>query len=311
MATHTNGATNGSSTREYRGSDALEIYMREMSETPLLTPAEEITLAMRIEKGDMEAREHMIKANLRLVIHIARKYENGGLPLLDLINEGNIGLMKAVDLFEYRKGYKLSTYASIWIKQYIRIALANQGKTIRIPVHKIDEINAIHRAESNLWSILDRQPLDCEIAAELNTKWQHVTFLRKISATPLSLDSLLSDDGSMFHETIPDDRAVLPSKYAEDQSTYVALNKLLSRLSDREQDIIRLYFGLDDKVPKVSKSIGKLYGMSRQRVSEIVGKAIFKLRRVATGKPTPVARKNRKSRSKVKKSTTHSTAASR
>lgn len=280
MATHTNGATNGAATNVYRGSDALEIYMREMSVTPLLTPAEEVELAKRVEKGDMDAREHMIKANLRLVVHIARKYENCGLPLLDLINEGNIGLMKAVETFDYRRGFKFSTLATMLIKQSIRLALANQGKTIRIPTHKIDELYAIRKAESNLWGILDRQPLDCEIAAELNTTWQHVALLRKIATTPLSLESLMGDDGSMFHETIPDEKAVLPSVYAEIQSDNELLRRRLGAFSVREQRMISLYYGLLNGDIWSLDDIGKIYRMTGEGVRRIIERSIFKLRRI-------------------------------
>src|SRR3954466_15407331 len=174
--------------------DSLQLYLREIGQVKLLTPEEEITLAKRIKRGDKKAREHMIKANLRLVVKIARDYENLGLPLLDLINEGNIGLMKGVERFDPRKGAKLSTYAAWWIKQAIKRALANQSKTIRLPVHVVDKLAHIRRAEMKLREVLDRDPTDEEVAAELGLDAKRVRRYRQASRAPVSLDAPIGDD---------------------------------------------------------------------------------------------------------------------
>ena len=174
--------------------DSLQLYLREIGQVKLLTPAEEIVLAKRIKRGDKSAREHMIKANLRLVVKIARDYENLGLPLLDLINEGNIGLMKGVERFDPKKGAKLSTYASWWIKQAIKRALANQSKTIRLPVHVVDKVAHIRRAEMRLREVLDREPTDEEVASELGIDAKRVRRYRQASRAPVSLDAPIGYD---------------------------------------------------------------------------------------------------------------------
>src|SRR5689334_15341902 len=174
--------------------DSLQLYLREIGQVKLLTPEEEIALAKKIKRGDKHAREHMIKANLRLVVKIARDYENLGLPLLDLINEGNIGLMKGVERFDPKKGAKLSTYASWWIKQAIKRALANQSKTIRLPVHVVDKVAHIRRAEMKLREALDREPTDEEVASELGLDARRVRRYRQASKAPVSLDAPLGDD---------------------------------------------------------------------------------------------------------------------
>ncbi|MGH7968970.1 MAG: sigma-70 family RNA polymerase sigma factor, partial [Limisphaerales bacterium] len=196
-----------------RGSEAsmLQLYLREVGQVKLLTPEEEIVLAKRIQKGDEAAREHMIKANLRLVVKIARDYENLGLPLLDLINEGNIGLMKGVERFDPAKGAKLSTYASWWIKQSIKRALANQSKTIRLPVHVVDKVAHISKAEMKLKETLDREPTDEELAAEVQLKPQRVREYREAARAPVSLDAPLGDeDSERVAEVVADPRVEAP-----------------------------------------------------------------------------------------------------
>jgi len=218
--------TEGDTTRFLRqeaerhdGDSAIRLYLREIGQVKLLTPQEEIELAAKIKKGDRKAREHMIKANLRLVVKIARDYEGIGLPLLDLISEGNIGLMKAVERFDPKKGGKLSTYGSWWIKQSIKRALANQSKTIRLPVHLVDKISRMRRTAMKLQEDLGREPTDEELAAELGTTAARVSQMRTASIRPASLDAPVGDDDSNnFSEIVEDERAVNPYDELEDKT---------------------------------------------------------------------------------------------
>src|SRR5881396_587009 len=180
--------------REYQSADALQIYLREMAETPLLTAQEEIALAKRIKRGDAKARARMIKANLRLVVKIARDYAHYGLPLLDVINEGNLGLMKAVERFDPKKGAKLSTYAALWIKQSIRRALSNQSKTIRLPVHIVDKVHKLHRVNLQLTETLGRAPTDAEVAKQWGVSTARAAQLRTLGVSPISLDAPIGDE---------------------------------------------------------------------------------------------------------------------
>src|ERR1039458_6831517 len=206
-------------TERYDGDTAIKLYLREIGLVKLLTPQEEIVLAARIKKGDKKAREQMIKANLRLVVKIARDYEGIGLPLLDLISEGNIGLMKAVERFDPSKGGKLSTYGSWWIKQSIKRALANQSKTIRLPVHLVDKIAKMRRTAMKLQEVFGREPTDEELAAELGTTAARVTQMRTASIRPASLDAPVGDDDSNnFSEIVEDERAVNPYDELEDKT---------------------------------------------------------------------------------------------
>src|SRR5437667_9836370 len=194
--------------REYQGADALQLYLREMAETPLLTAQEEIALAKRVKRGDEKARSRMIKANLRLVVKIARDYSQFGLPLLDLINEGNLGLMKAVERFDPKKGAKLSTYAALWIKQSIRRALSNQSKTIRLPVHVVDQVHRLNRASFKLVETLGREPSDAELAERLGVSRAKVAQLRKLGVTPTSLDAPIGEDDARFGDVVEDEGTV-------------------------------------------------------------------------------------------------------
>src|SRR6202050_1561638 len=228
----------------YDGDTAIRLYLREIGQVKLLTPDEEIQLAARIKKGDKKAREHMIKANLRLVVKIARDYEGIGLPLLDLISEGNIGLMKAVERFDPAKGGKLSTYAAWWIKQSIKRALANQSKTIRLPGHLVDKISKMNRVSSQMSEELGREPTDDELAEEVGLSAGKISQLKTVSIRPASLDAPISDDDSTeFGEIVGDEDAQTPFELLRDKNLRDEVSELLEVLDDRERKIIFQRFG--------------------------------------------------------------------
>jgi RNA polymerase primary sigma factor len=258
----------------------LQLYLREIGQVKLLTPQEEIQLAARIKKGDEQAREHMIKANLRLVVKIAREYENLGLPLLDLINEGNMGLMKGVERFDPKKGAKLSTYASWWIKQSIKRALANQSKTIRLPVHVVDKVAHIRRAEMKLKEQLDRDPTDEELAEILNLKVKRVREYREAAKAPVSLDAPLGHDDDSDHvsEVVADTRAEAPYENLAKDTDKALMKEVFATLSPREQHILTLRFGLQDDTPKTLEEIGQQYRLTRERIRQIESEGLQKLR---------------------------------
>lgn len=263
------------------GDTSIRLYLREIGQVKLLTPEEEIELAARIKKGDKKAREHMIKANLRLVVKIARDYEGIGLPLLDLISEGNIGLMKAVERFDPKKGGKLSTYGSWWIKQSIKRALANQSKTIRLPVHLVDKISRMRRTAMKLQEDLGREPTDEELAAELGTTAARVSQMRTASIRPASLDAPVGDDDSNnFSEIVEDERAINPYDELEDKTVVNMLQDMVKHLDDREATILRYRFGLDGGSEKTLEEVGEKFGVTRERVRQIQNLALRKLRKM-------------------------------
>jgi RNA polymerase primary sigma factor len=263
------------------GDSAIRLYLREIGQVKLLTPQEEIELAARIKKGDKKAREHMIKANLRLVVKIARDYEGIGLPLLDLISEGNIGLMKAVERFDPKKGGKLSTYGSWWIKQSIKRALANQSKTIRLPVHLVDKISKMRRTAMKLQEEFGREPTDEELAAELGTTAARVSQMRTASIRPASLDAPVGDDDSnSYSEIVEDERAVNPYEELEDKTVTGMLQDMVKHLDDREATILRFRFGLDGGNEKTLEEVGEKFGVTRERVRQIQNLALRKLRKM-------------------------------
>jgi RNA polymerase primary sigma factor len=265
---------------ESLGGDPIRLYMREIGQVPLLTLKEETALAKRIKRGDAAAREHMIKANLRLVVKIARDYENFGLPLLDLISEGNIGLMKAVERFDPNKGAKLSTYASWWIKQSIKRALADQGKTIRLPVHVVDKLFHIRKAEAMLVEMLGREPTDSEIADETGLKTERVRDYRKASVAPTSLDAQLGDDGTnRLADIVADQNAAAPFEQAVEESDNEIVREVLGTLSPREQAILQLRFGLSGNDEKTLEEVGQQFGVTRERIRQIQDEALKKLRK--------------------------------
>ncbi|HZR16939.1 MAG TPA: RNA polymerase sigma factor RpoD/SigA [Verrucomicrobiae bacterium] len=260
--------------------DNLQLYLREIGQVKLLTPEEEIVLARRIQKGDEEAREHMIKANLRLVVKIARDYEGLGLPLLDLINEGNIGLMKGVERFNPAKGAKLSTYAALWIKQSIRRALGNQSKTIRLPVHVVDKMAHIRNAERKLRETLGREATDEEVADEMGFSLRQVKLYRDAGRAPVSLDAPLTEgeDGKQVSEVVADPNAVGAFEQMVKQGDAELLQEVLGTLSERERTILNLRFGLDGESPKTLEEVGVHYRLTRERIRQIQEEALTRLR---------------------------------
>lgn len=256
------------------------MYLREISETPLLTPAQEVELAARIKKGDEAAREHMIKANLRLVVKIARDYEDYGLPLLDLINEGNIGLIRGVEKFDPSKGGKLSTYASWWIKQSIKRALANQSKTIRLPVHMVNRLAKCRRVTNKLREELGREPHDAELADEMGLKETQVARLRLASQRTVSLNAPVHDDASTaFDEIIPDESAPDPSDRLELTNLLTLLSDMLKSLDPKEVKILRYRFGLNGGSERTLEEVGHKFGVTRERIRQLQNIALAKLRR--------------------------------
>jgi RNA polymerase primary sigma factor len=260
--------------------NGLNRYLREIGRFPLLTPEQEIELAKKIKKGDAAARERMITANLRLVVTIARDYANLGLSLLDLISEGNIGLTKAVERFEPTKGAKLSTYAMWWIKQSIKRALANQSKTIRVPVHLADKIAKVRRVSLQMSDQLGREPTDDELGEEIGIDSDKITRLKSVGIRPASLDAPIADnDLTEFGEVIADDEAQTPFELLRDENLLGEVEGLLEVLDPREKKIISQRFGLDGGKPKTLEVVGKDFGITRERIRQLQNIALAKLRR--------------------------------
>jgi RNA polymerase primary sigma factor len=274
----------------YDDSDpGFKIYLREIGKTPLLTPAEEIDLAAKIKRGNKDARLKMIKANLRLVVKIAHDYANFGLPLLDLVSEGNIGLMKAVERFDPAKGGKLSTYAAWWIKQAIKRALANQSKTIRLPVHLVDKIAKIRRVALSMSEVLGREPTDEELAEEVGICAAKLSQLRTVSIRPASLDAPMNDeDGTQFGEIVGDDSAVDPSENLSDKNLQEEVADLLRVLDEREKKIIMSRFGLDGGSTRTLEEVGIKFGVTRERIRQLQNIALAKLRRALRKREHPI-----------------------
>ena len=260
-------------------SDSLTLYLREIGQVKLLTPAEEIALARRIKRGDKQAREQMITANLRLVVKIARDYQGLGLPLLDLINEGNIGLMKGVQRFDPGKGAKLSSYASWWIKQSIRRALSNQSKTIRLPIHVVDKLAHIRKAEVKLHETLDREPTDEEVADDIGLDARRVRRYREVSRAPVSLDSPIGhEDSTPISEVVADANAAAPFDQIVGDNDNELVQEVLATLDARESRILAMRFGLDDRKPKTLEEIAERFGVTRERIRQIQEQALQKMR---------------------------------
>jgi len=269
----------------YEPKDAFRLYVREIGQTPLLTPREEITLAKRIKRGDKAAREHMIKANLRLVVKIARDYENLGVPLLDLINEGNIGLMKAVERFDPSKGAKFSTYGSWWIKQSVLRALSNQSKEIRLPVHVVQQIAHLRTATARLQALFGREPSDEELAQELKTTTEYVRHWRNsasISATSLDAPLNSDDESNRVSDVVADETADTPYEQLEGKANSEMVREIVATLDPREQTILRARFGLDGDDEKTLEEVGVKFGVTRERIRQIQDAALRKLRKRIT-----------------------------
>jgi RNA polymerase primary sigma factor len=281
--------TNRNSERneEYEDGDpnSLQLYLREIRKTPLLSVDEEVELAEKIKQGDEQARALMIQANLRLVVKIAYDYNHFGLPLMDLISEGNIGLVKAVERFDPSKGGKLSTYAAWWIKQSIKRALANQGKTIRLPVHMIDKISKMRRKISAMTEELGREPTDDELSLEMGIPVNKVAHYKSVSVRPSSLDAPVGDeDSTELGELVRDEKAVTPFESLKTKTTYQDLADLLSRLEPREEEIVRLRFGLDGEAPMTLEEVGEMFNITRERVRQLQNIALNKLRKTLTSR---------------------------
>jgi RNA polymerase primary sigma factor len=273
----------------YAADSSLKIYLREISKTPLLTPEEEVALADRIKQGDPEARSHMIRANLRLVVKIAQDYANYGLPVTDLISEGNIGLMKAVERFDPDKGGKLSTYAAWWIKQSIKRALANQSKTIRLPVHMVDKIAKMRRISTMLAEILGREPTDEELADEIGLPRRKLAMLKQASQRPTSLDAPINEgEATEYGEVIGDERAANPLDMLSDKNLHGELDGLLAVLDERERRIIDERFGLTGKKPLTLEEVGREFGVTRERIRQLQNSALTKMRRALRKKEKPM-----------------------
>ncbi len=268
------------SSSRYDADSSLRLYMREISETPLLTSKEEIELAALIRKGDQDARTRMIKANLRLVVKIAQDYSNYGLPLMDLISEGNIGLMKAVERFDPAKGGKLSTYGSWWIKQSIKRALANQSKTIRLPVHMVDKIAKLRRVMTLLTESYGREPTDEELCGETGMAPKKLSLLKRAAQRPTSLDSPVGDEErSSFAEIIGDEHAENPFEVLSDKNMLNQIDSLLEVLDERESKIIKARYGLSGKNAMTLEEVGREFKVTRERIRQLQNIALDKMRK--------------------------------
>ncbi len=273
----------------YDSDSSLKLYLREISKTPLLTIQEENDLAERIKNGDNEARSHMIKANLRLVVKIAHDYSGYGLSLGDLISEGNIGLMNAVERFDPEKGGKLSTYGAWWIKQSIKRALANQSKTIRLPIHMVDKIARMRRISSILAESLGREPTDEELATELGLPRQKIAMLKQAAQRPTSLDAPVNDgEATEYGEIISDESASDPLEILTDKNLHDQIGGLLSLLNERERRIIDERFGLNGLKPMLLEDVGREFGVSRERIRQLQNSALAKMRKALMKKERPM-----------------------
>jgi RNA polymerase primary sigma factor len=267
----------------------IKIYLREIGQTDLLTREQEVQLAKRIKKGDEEARSLMIRANLRLVVKIAHDYARYGLPLLDLISEGNIGLMKAVERFDPKKGGKLSTYAAWWIKQAIKRALANQSKTIRLPSHMVDKISRMRKAQRSLMQQTGREPTDAEVAVKLDVETSTVSQWMTLSLRPSSLDAPIGDDGGgELGDIIGDEKGQLPYDKINDEQLRQEVEELLDKLSRREREILKYRYGLRGAKVETLEVVGKRFDITRERVRQIQNSAVLKLRSMLDENDQPV-----------------------
>lgn len=265
--------------------DPVKMYLKDIGEVPLLSADDEIELAKRIQEGDTEAKKKLSEANLRLVVSIAKRYVGRGMLFLDLIQEGNMGLMKAVEKFDYEKGFKFSTYATWWIRQAITRAIADQARTIRIPVHMVETINKLTRVSRVLLQTLGREPTPAEIAAEMNVSEERVREIQKIAQDPVSLETPIGEEeDSHLGDFIEDDRAITPSDSVSSTMLKETLISVLSTLTPREEKVLRLRYGVDDGRPRTLEEVGKEFNVTRERIRQIEAKALRKLRHPSRSK---------------------------
>ena len=272
-------------TRNAAMDDPVKVYLKEIGRVPLLTPEEEIELAIRIGDNDQQAKQRLAEANLRLVVSIAKRYVGRGMQFLDLIQEGNLVLIKAVDKFDYTKGFKFSTYATWWIRQAITRAIADQARTIRIPVHMVETINKVKKTNSQLLHKNGRDPTAEEIAAELNMPVEKVREILRVSQEPVSLETPIGEeDDSHLGDFIPDDDALAPADAASMLLLKEQLNDVLKTLTLREAKVLSLRFGLEDGHPRTLEEVGSEFGVTRERIRQIEAKALRKLRHPSRSK---------------------------
>src|SRR6188768_2335679 len=262
--------------------DSLQLFLKDIGKVRLLTAQEEVDLARRIERGDLDAKQKMVESNLRLVVSIAKNYRNQGLPFLDLIQEGTIGLVRAAEKFDYRKGFKFSTYATWWIRQAVARALADKSRTIRMPVHVVEKLNKIVRSERKLRGELGREPTSAEIGKELDLTVDEVEQIRRSSQLPVSLEKPVGDDEeSEFGHFLTDETAPLPEESAEQALRRDTLKQILCSLSPREQRILEMRYGLDGEQPRTLDEVGRAFNVTRERIRQIENQCLKKLRALA------------------------------
>ena len=261
--------------------DPLKLYVRQIGDGPLLTPAEERELARRKDEGDEWAKRRLIECNLRLVMSITRNYVNSGVPLLDLIQEGNLGLIRAVEKFDYRMGFKLSTYATWWIRQAVTRAIADQGRTIRLPVHVVDQVRRVMRARRVLTQKLNRDPLPEEIAQESGIELKRVRELFDLVEDPVSLETPVGDGDSMYGDMLEDENSERPDDALAELLRGVELQEALASLNERMRHVLELRFGLNGQIPKTLEEVGNDLGVTRERVRQLESRALRELQAVA------------------------------
>ena len=262
--------------------DALQLFLKDIGKVQLLTAAEEVELAKRIERGDHRAKQEMVEANLRLVVSIAKRYRNQGLPFLDLIQEGTIGLVRAAEKFDWRKGYKFSTYATWWIRQAVARALADKGRTIRMPVHVVEKLNKIVRSERKLRGELCREPLPIEIAIDIDLPLDEVEQILRTSQAPISLEKPVGDEEeSEFGHFLTDENAPLPDEVADTTLRQELLGDILGTLSQRERRVLELRYGLGGEQPRTLDEVGRTFNVTRERIRQIENQSLKKLRALA------------------------------
>jgi RNA polymerase primary sigma factor len=262
--------------------DSLQLFLKDIGKVDLLTAAQEVELAKRIERGDHRAKQEMVEANLRLVVSIAKKYRNQGLPFLDLIQEGTIGLVRAAEKFDYRKGFKFSTYATWWIRQAVARALADKARTIRMPVHVVEKLNKIVRSERKLRAEFGREPTSEEIATDLDLSLEEVEQIRRSAQTPVSLEKPVGDEEeSEFGHFLTDENVPLPDEAADVTMRKETLRKILGTLSHRERRVLELRYGLDGQHPRTLDEVGRTFNVTRERIRQIENQSLKKLRALA------------------------------